>query len=104
MTSIEKISKIARIKIQTENINSFQKRFDQVVSWVSEVQKIDCSKFEPMIYVNISDYRTYSNDNPNSIKAESTDDILYNNRLHSGQEEDNKNFFKTILVVDNLDN
>jgi Asp-tRNA(Asn)/Glu-tRNA(Gln) amidotransferase C subunit len=104
MTNIEKVAKIARIKIPPEKLPSFQHKFDQVVLWVSEAQKIDCSAFEPMVYVNASDFRTYNNDDFSTIKSETTDDILYNNRLQTGSvsepEDGHKNLFKTILITE----
>ena len=101
--SIQNIGKIARIKIAEDKISDFQKKLDSVVSWISEAKSVDSKNHSPMLYVNISKARTYNNDT--NIKTESTESILFNNKIQSASSIESKNdeksnYFKTILVVE----
>ncbi len=51
---IEKIGKLARIKLEPEEKSSFASQISQVINWVSQLNEVDTSSIEALGNVNHS--------------------------------------------------
>ena len=51
--NINKIAKLARIKVSKQEISSVQQRLGKILGWIEQLEEINTDNIEPMFSVNI---------------------------------------------------
>lgn len=72
---IEKIAKLARIRLEEDDIQRMQTSLSGILTWIEQLDEVDTSHVEPLFSVNV-DYTTLRTDTIHHQPM--TQDILHN--------------------------
>jgi aspartyl-tRNA(Asn)/glutamyl-tRNA(Gln) amidotransferase subunit C len=87
---VKKIANLANIKIEDNEIEEIQDKFNQVLKYVSKIEEFDLTGVEPMTHVN-EDYNVWREDEVKESMP--IEDVLLN------APKKNEQFFKVPKVL-----
>ena len=73
--TVKRIAFLSRLEIEDDKIETTKEEFNQILNWIEELDELDTSNIEPLVYVN-DDILRLREDIVNSGKCK--DDVLSN--------------------------
>lgn len=73
--TVKRIAFLSRLEIEDDKIETTKEEFNKILNWIEELDELDTSNIEPLVYVN-DDILRLREDIVNSGKCK--DDVLSN--------------------------
>lgn len=73
--TVKRIAFLSRLEIENDKIETTKEEFNKILNWIEELDELDTSNIEPLVYVN-DDILRLREDIVNSGKCK--DDVLSN--------------------------